>query len=326
MTVTSVFEAIVMTDGLDLSELSVALPAPTEDGILTVVVNGEAKVVHHSWLVDGGRAAGSALAKQILGTMEGLHGSGVIHVEAGCETFDRICGWLEHGDDHILKDLTHENAPALVRAAGYFCLDRLLDVVDVEMRRRIQCMEDALYPLERDVKMWRDLHAKIHAAKGEDQGSNTAPAYASYIYEHRNSFNLVHKGAAERVLVEPAFSEYMSQLTAEIQKWEQHFQRYASLQKASGNVVYQHRQVSNPGYCVPSLLPSTAGPEPRKLVAGAIGDRVKENERPSRHPRYGKIISITDDNGTEISVKWDDGSVSRNLHCGKKGGFALVYA
>lgn len=350
-----------MSSEINLSELSAAVPAlPGEDDEVTVVVNGEPKVVRRSWLVDTGRAAGSGLAKQILGTTEGLRGSDTIHIESGCDTFDRVLSWLEHGDDAILNDLTRENAPALLEAAEYFCIDRLQGVIDARLR---ELRADA-HSLQREAKMWRDLHSKIQsAALDEDQGSNASPAYASYMYEHRGSFYGVIGPADQAPLTEflnPAFKEYVCQLEAEIKQWELNFKRFAGLLKSSGNVVYQHAQVTCPGYCTPSLLPYNAGPEPVKLVAGAIGDRVKDNipmkicgrrgrlayplvhsvmhrswssddssfdneYRSSQVPLHGKIISITDDRGSEISVQWDDGSISCNLMCGKKGQFQLVY-
>ena len=68
-----------------------------------------------------------------------------------------------------------------------------------------------------------------------------------------------------------------------------------------------------------------------------VGERV----RASRYPRFncqhysvppcgrGTIVSLDCDGGTEIAVKWDDGSVWGNsmggLQCGKKGNYRLVY-
>ena len=97
------------------------LPVAPDNATLTIAVNGVPKVVHRSWLVEGGRAAGSALARLILGTTEGLGGSDAVHVEAGHEAFDSVCGWLEFGDSHMLAELTPENAGALLETAGYLC-------------------------------------------------------------------------------------------------------------------------------------------------------------------------------------------------------------
>ncbi len=41
--------------------------------------------------------------------------------------------------------------------------------------------------------------------------------------------------------------------------------------------------------------------------------------------KCGEIIANDEDNGTEIGVRWDDGSERHNLHCGKKNGNALQY-
>ena len=337
--------------------------AALDNATLTVLVNGVPKHVRRSWFIDGGRAAESALARQILGTAEGLGGSNVLHIEE--EAFDRVCDWLERGDIQMLEELTQDNAGELLEAADYFCLDRLQGAIHAELRRRLQVMEETLHTLERDVKMWRELHARIQSARpGRERGSNEL---ASYTYKHRDKFLMVQAGPAVRALVEPAFSSYVTQLGEEIAQWQRHFNSFAALLKSTGHVVYQHRHVRSPGHGVPSLLPNVAGQLPTGLVAGAIGDRVRENgirvqacygrrhaqmaypagdgtqtvrhldssssddeeyiARTNRQPlRYGRITSITDDNDSEISVKWDDGSCSRKLHCGKKGGFALVYA
>eukprot|EP00927_Polykrikos_kofoidii_P020754 TRINITY_DN19890_c0_g1_i1.p1 TRINITY_DN19890_c0_g1~~TRINITY_DN19890_c0_g1_i1.p1 ORF type:complete len:224 (-),score=47.83 TRINITY_DN19890_c0_g1_i1:195-866(-) len=67
-----------------------------------------------------------------------------------------------------------------------------------------------------------------------------------------------------------------------------------------------------------------------KIGEAAVGERVRLN--PEEHRGYGDsgregtIISVTEDNGTEIAVRWDDGSESHNFHCGKKGNHELVYA
>lgn len=42
--------------------------------------------------------------------------------------------------------------------------------------------------------------------------------------------------------------------------------------------------------------------------------------------KFGVVIANDEDNGSEIGVRWNGGGESHNLHCGKKGGFALKYA
>ena len=41
-------------------------PAMEEEGELSVLVNGERKVLRRRWLVEGGRGAGSALSKTVI--------------------------------------------------------------------------------------------------------------------------------------------------------------------------------------------------------------------------------------------------------------------
>lgn len=41
--------------------------------------------------------------------------------------------------------------------------------------------------------------------------------------------------------------------------------------------------------------------------------------------RKGVITSVAEDNYTEINVRWDDGVITYNLWCAKKGHFDLVY-
>jgi len=145
-----------------MSALPTTLPTASGDtsGDATLVIlicGGVAKMVHRAWLIDGGRAAESALSRQILGTTEGLRGSNTIVVEE--RAFDRLCVWLEHGDERMQEELTKENAGELLEAAGYFCLDRLQDAIHVELSRR-QTMKEAL---ERDVKIRRELQETLES-------------------------------------------------------------------------------------------------------------------------------------------------------------------
>jgi len=67
-----------------------------------------------------------------------------------------------------------------------------------------------------------------------------------------------------------------------------------------------------------------------------VGTRVEENLHDTKtiHMRYdidqrakkGTIIANDEDNGTEIGVRWNNGSESHHLWCNKKGGHALLYA
>ena len=64
-----------------------------------------------------------------------------------------------------------------------------------------------------------------------------------------------------------------------------------------------------------------------------VGTRVQENKDDRRFragcqrmTKTGAIIANDEDGGSEIGVRWDDGSQSHNLWCNKKGGHALIYA
>jgi|SaaInl74LU_5_DNA_1037368.scaffolds.fasta_scaffold29111_1 hypothetical protein len=79
---------------------------------------------------------------------------------------------------------------------------------------------------------------------------------------------------------------------------------------------------------------------PGKIVLqnkAKVGERVRRRFRfsspnlklPQNNLQRGVIISKDCDHGTEIAVKWDNGTVSGDanggLKCGKKGQYALVY-
>jgi hypothetical protein len=53
--------------------------------------------------------------------------------------------------------------------------------------------------------------------------------------------------------------------------------------------------------------------------------RLLRQVREGMEPKRGKIISNDEDNGTEIIVRWDDGTKSGPLWCGKKGTDALQH-
>jgi len=196
----------------------------------------------------------------------------------------------------------------------------------------------------------------------KNQGSNTAPAYSWYMYQHRSAF------VAPRETREPSIpidkldqtflDMYASELMMEKQEWEQNTKSFASLLKQKGNVVYHPKSVVRPGYCTPSLVVS--GPAALSRLVGAdVGDRVKSNavrafplkpSEPTRYPsdsddssyedirerlsrqarrarraKCGVITSIDDDRVTELSVLWDNGEKEHGIWCGKKGSFALIY-
>jgi len=58
-----------------------------------------------------------------------------------------------------------------------------------------------------------------------------------------------------------------------------------------------------------------------------VGDRVRTNKGQAYTEKNcpGKIISVTEEYGTEIGVRWDDGTEHHNLWCGKNNGWSLIY-
>ena len=108
-----------------------------EENAIRIEVNGTEKFVSKDWLEDGGRAAGSALAKQILGTEEGLQGTTrIIMDESFASEFDLLIVWLAIGDSHLKTSLTEENASNLFALASYYNLDQLEASIQEEQKRR----------------------------------------------------------------------------------------------------------------------------------------------------------------------------------------------
>jgi hypothetical protein len=59
-----------------------------------------------------------------------------------------------------------------------------------------------------------------------------------------------------------------------------------------------------------------------------VGTLVEENfidSSPYRERKKGVIIANDEDHGTEIGVRWDNGTSNYNLWCEKKGGKTLLY-
>eukprot|EP00811_Abedinium_folium_P003081 NODE_12835_length_1200_cov_12.154706.p1 GENE.NODE_12835_length_1200_cov_12.154706~~NODE_12835_length_1200_cov_12.154706.p1 ORF type:complete len:229 (+),score=24.91 NODE_12835_length_1200_cov_12.154706:108-794(+) len=67
-------------------------------------------------------------------------------------------------------------------------------------------------------------------------------------------------------------------------------------------------------------------------ITAEVGDGVRLNPKESYVlynddiPYMGTITSVTEDRGTWIGVRWDNGSVSHYYDCGKKGNHALVWS
>jgi len=110
-----------------------------ETDAIRVLVNGtEEKFVARDWLDDeDGRAYGSVLVKQILGTDEGLSGTTELFVDPGLVPhFDTLVAWMAIGDEHIASSLTDENASSLHALATYFGLYKLVRAIEDEQRVR----------------------------------------------------------------------------------------------------------------------------------------------------------------------------------------------
>lgn len=268
-----------------------------EEGAATAVqitVNGTPRQLALRSLETGGKAEGSALAKCVLGTPGGLQGSSEITFEPGLEIFDNISAWLETNNDNefISILLTEDNYENLLEASEYFGLELLQRLIRDEMIRRRNTKEQTLYKLESEAEQWRALHEKIQRAReDQDQGSNTAPAFSFYMYQHREQFIAPTRTSALRSLEEPTFRTYVFQLEQEIEQWESNARHFARLLKRPGNVVYHPSRVTSPGYCVPSLIPSGPKGMPMALkwiVGGAVGDRVEENLAVKVSGRRGK--------------------------------------
>ena len=264
---------------------------------IQILVNGRPKTLLRAWLINGGRAAGSGLAEQILDFEK--HQKLCDPVQLGDldeAAFLTVCNWLETSDPGDLTDLILNDVDALLEVALFFRLDELQVRVDAELSRRAQAQDQITRKLAGEIKQWRSLHGAIKAARvDQDQGSNTAPAYSSYMYEHRSSFHeaspasrgLVEAGASGTPREEEAFRSIISQLTHELEEWQMNFARFAALLKQSGNVVYHPADVLHPGHCAPSLiceatddgsLTTRLTDAQRKMVGAAVGDRVKKNK------------------------------------------------
>ena len=104
---------------------------------IRIVVNDSEKFVAKDWLHGSGRASGSILAKQILGTEEGLSGTTNLTVDPELESaFDLLILWMALGSDHLKSSLTEENASDLFALASYFGLEQLVEAIEKEKQRR----------------------------------------------------------------------------------------------------------------------------------------------------------------------------------------------
>ncbi|CAB9508778.1 expressed unknown protein [Seminavis robusta] len=103
--------------------------------ILRIVLNGNEKFLPEDWMERSG--ADSILAKQILGTNEGLSGTTILQVdESLVVAFDLILLWFSRGDGFIQKSLDEANASELYHLSEYFGLETLKKVIEKEQKHR----------------------------------------------------------------------------------------------------------------------------------------------------------------------------------------------
>lgn len=103
-----------------------------EDFLLITVNEVNKKYVLKAWLDPaGGRAAGSALSKMLLGTNEGICGGRDLTLEPKLvEMFDPVCLWLALGDGALLSDTIYQRRSRdLYELATYFGLDSLAEKI-----------------------------------------------------------------------------------------------------------------------------------------------------------------------------------------------------
>ena len=124
-----------------------------EDNAIRVLVNNQEKFLAKSWLEGEGRAAGSILAKQVLGTDQGFTGTTELNVDEDLvSSFDLLMIWLAIGDSHIKSSLTDENASNLFALASYYGLDQLEQVIQQEQEHR----EEEAHKVEEEARRARE--------------------------------------------------------------------------------------------------------------------------------------------------------------------------
>jgi hypothetical protein len=137
-TALTIYDNIMTTQESDDSEQDLALL--NEDNAIRVVINEtHEKFLSKDWLIEGGRAANSVLAMQVLGTKEGLQGSASLTVDEDfVPVFDMLLLWILMGDQYLESNLTEENASALNGLAQYFGLEQLEQAIEMEQKKREQ--------------------------------------------------------------------------------------------------------------------------------------------------------------------------------------------
>ena len=108
-----------------------------EENAIRIEVNGQEKFLASNWLQGNGRASSSILAKQILGTKQGLSGSTALTIDDELvPVFDMLILWMAIGNDYLQASLTEENASDLFALASYYNLQTLEKAIQEEQRRR----------------------------------------------------------------------------------------------------------------------------------------------------------------------------------------------
>jgi hypothetical protein len=117
--------------------------------------------------------------------------------------------------------------------------------------------------LPETVQKWRDWYKRLMRIKvGQDQRTNTAPAYSKYLYKYRDSIQppplalCGHPCGAEDAfcrrcgvaVTSLSFSD--NQLKQEIERWQWTAKNFGQQLKSSGNVVYIRACAEGPGYCL----------------------------------------------------------------------------
>ena len=108
-----------------------------EENAIRIEVNGQEKFLASNWLQGNGRASSSILAKQILGTKQGLSGTTALTIDDELvPVFDMLILWMAIGNDYLQASLTEDNASDLFALASYYNLQTLEKAIQEEQRRR----------------------------------------------------------------------------------------------------------------------------------------------------------------------------------------------
>ena len=134
-----------------------------EENAIRIEVNGQEKFLASNWLQGNGRASSSILAKQILGTKQGLSGTTALTIDDELvPVFDMLILWMAIGNDYLQASLTEENASDLFALASYYNLQTLEKAIQEEQHRR----DEAARQEEEKERQRKELvRARIRAAQ-----------------------------------------------------------------------------------------------------------------------------------------------------------------